>query len=336
MRYVARFKNKASAFFNESANTRAVDYLTACLYLLFGFAFLIFCADSLVRSAISIAYKFNINPSFVGLTLIAAGTSAPEIATSFMASLNGNVEIALGNVYGSNIFNLLVVLGVSALFSLRNIARDNVKIELPILGLLTLFMVYTLNGSELTSNQSYLFLALLCGFVVFAGFRAKSSDAAKDLKEEIGILRSPFKIFALLSFSLVGIAVGSHYALKGGIELGQLLGISERVIGLTIISIGTGLPELATSVMASLRGQNAMAFTNVLGSNIINSLGIPGVAALSGNVSINKGLFSFDAKVLTIITLLLFPLILINRYTLPKWQGALFVLGYGYYLSSVL
>ncbi len=313
-----------------------MDLLIAIGYLVVGFAFLIYCADSLVQSSVSIAYKFNINPAFVGLTLIAAGTSAPEIATSLMAAYKGNGAIAIGNVYGSNIFNMMTILGIAALFGLKDIAKDLIKIELPLLGLITIYMIYVMSDYSLEPDESYIFMALLMGFILFAGYRAVKSDAADDLEDEVEVIQSSLKMTLMFLVGLFGIGFGAHLALNGGVSLGRIFGLSERIIGLTIISVGTGLPELAASAVAAYRGQKSIAFTNVLGSNIINTLGIPAVTALFGPVAIQKEILSHDARYLLGFTLLLFPLVLINKFSIPKWQGALFILAYVYYLSSLL
>ncbi len=307
--------------------------ITALLLLLLGFVLLVFGGDLLVKGAIGLAEKLNVSPLIIGLTIVAAGTSAPEIITSFMASMKGNPDIAIGNIVGSNLFNMLGILGVTSLLTVNIISKTIIKSEFVLLVFFTLAFMGLTWDQQVTMTDSSIFIALLVGFILFTIYRAKKYKLQPVDEEELESY-SNFKVTLLaLIGGFVLLIVGSEFALRAGIRLGQIAGLSDRIIGLTIISVGTGLPELAASAMAALRKQGDLAFSNIIGSNIINTLGIPATAGLFATAQIDASIVQFDSPILLISTLLIFPLAYICKFRFSKVSGLILTIAYSSYIA---
>ncbi len=300
--------------------------------LILGFTILVFGGDFLVKGAVGVAKKFNISPLIIGLTIIAAGTSAPEIITSCIASLKGNTDIAIGNIVGSNLFNLLGVLGITALLVSSRISKSIIKSEYILLLVFTLTFIGLTRDLSVHKFDALIFLGLLICFILFSIYKAKKSELKPD-EEEL----ETYDNFSLTVLALIGgfifLIIGSELALKAGISLGQMAGLSDRIIGLTIISVGTGLPELAASAMAAIRKQGDLAFSNIVGSNIINTLAIPATAGLFNKTLIDSSIVSFDLPVLLISTFLILPLAFISKFKFSKIHGVILLGSYVGYIS---
>lgn len=311
-----------------------MELLTIIALLISGFTLLILGGDALVKSAISIASKFKLSPATIGLTLVAAGTSAPEIATSFMASLKGTHDIAIGNIVGSNLFNILAIIGLTALIKKNSVDQDILKFHLPVLVLFTFIFVGTLFNQSISLWEGLLFYPLLITFFILTIRR--SHQSSKEDQETLETLKTSLHDIGYLIFGISGLLIGAQMALKGGIQLGEAMGLSGRVIGLTIISVGTGLPEMATSMVATVRGRSDLAIANVIGSNIINTIGVPAISILTGPLFIDKSMARQDSYILIFFTLLLYAMLIINKGTVGRKSGFLLLASYITYLYCLI
>ena len=255
------------------------------LSLLLGFALLVAGGELLVKGAVKLAEKFNISPLLIGLTLVGFGTSTPELVTSLQAAFAGSPGIAIGNVVGSNIANILFILGAAALISPVVVAKETFKRDGVVLAAATLLCLGAVLFGQLTRWMGVLFVLSLAGYIWFAFQQERTATkiaAAADGTTATAPKPSAGAIALDLVFVAGGLALtmlGARFLVSGGIGLARMFSISETIIGLTIVAVGTSLPELITSVMASLRKQGDIAFGNIVGSNIYNLLGILGVTA---------------------------------------------------------
>ena len=273
-----------------------------------GLILLIFCADYLVRGAVSLAHRLGLSTLIIGLTVVALGTSAPEFVTTLSAALNGAPEMAVGNVVGSNMANLLLVLGVAAVAkpivcSPRAIKRDGVAMVVAT----GLFAAMGLAGG-LVAWQGALLLLVFVSYL-WGSYRAEQAMAgnvAVHVQEAREVTQLPIALsaaIAMVAISLIGIIAGAQLLVTGGVGLARTFGVSEAVIGLTLIAIGTSLPELATVVMASLRGHGDVALGNVLGSNIFNLLAVAGGVSVIHPLPMPGQIIHFDLWLLLAISL---------------------------------
>ncbi|MDP3171369.1 MAG: calcium/sodium antiporter [Polaromonas sp.] len=300
-------------------------------------------AELLVRGASKLALSFGISPLVVGLTIVAFGTSAPEMAVSAGAVLNGQTNLALGNVVGSNIFNVLFILGVSALITPLVVNIQLIRQEVPIMvGASLLLLVFALDDKLSLIDGAILF-ALLLTYTVFLIIQSrKETRAARD---EYAAELLPARpggwdagLPAQLLLIVVGLGllvVGADWLVSASVVFAKALGISDLVIGLTIVAAGTSMPEVATSLMAALKGERDIAVGNVVGSCTFNILGCLGLAAmLSGNLGlvVPPALLNFDLWVMMAVALACLPVFLTGR-EIARWEGGVFVL---YYVAYVV
>ena len=302
-----------------------------------GLALLLFCADFLVRGAVGLARQFGISTLMIGLTVVACGTSAPEFVTALAAALRGNEGMAVGNVVGSNIANMMLILGIAAAIrpivcSTRVIQRDAV-----ILLAATLVFVAIALFAVIDRWQGVILVACLLVYL-YSSYRLELREPAADAvhvreaEEVTGVPSRAWKSGALVVAGLVGIVIGAELLVRGGIGIAELAGVSDAVIGLTLIAVGTSLPELATVVVASLRGHGDVALGNVLGSNIFNLLAIAGGVAIVEPLSIPGEILQFDLWVMAAITALLWPLMITGR-RLSRGEGWLLAGLYVVYIA---
>jgi cation:H+ antiporter len=298
-----------------------------------GLVILVIAGDALVRGAVSLSLRLGIPALIVSLTVVAFGTSAPELLVSVQAMLDGSPQIALGNVVGSNIANVLLVMGLPALVAgfARN-AGDMRKSWWLMLGASLLLIGLGFRGT----------LGLLAGTIFLAGIfylvvdslrdalRGRAASAPSDVE-----MRGPALTAILLVGGLVGLPVGARLFVDNAIEIARLFHVSESVIGLTLVAVGTSLPELATSVVAAIRGRGDVAFANVIGSNIFNIFGILGVASLLGPIPVGEDFLRRDLWVMLAAALALVPFVFLGWRFGRRW-GAVFVAGYGVYLMALI
>ncbi len=286
------------------------------LYLIVGFVLLVKGADFFVEGASSIAKRMHIPTIVIGLTIVAFGTSAPELAVSLSAAIKGSNDIAIGNVVGSNIFNLLVVIGVSAMISPLTVKRSMIKKDYPLsifaavlLGVLCLDSVL-FHAKETTLGRMDGVILLVC-FVFFMyitvreGLRGRK-DAKKEHEDEVENMSFPIgKSIVLLVVGLAGIVFGGDLSVEGAKEIARAFGLSEALIGLTIVAIGTSLPELVTSIVAAKKGESDIALGNVVGSNLFNIFFILGCSATILPMHVS-GTYIYDIGLLIIVSVLAF------------------------------
>jgi len=307
-------------------------------YLIAGLALLVAGAEALVRGAARLAARFGIPPLIIGLTVVAFGTSAPEMAVSVQSSINGQGDIAVGNALGSNIFNVLMILGLSALVIPLRVSRQLIRIDVPIM------IAASLLAWLLAVDQSYgrldgalLFAAIIAytTFQVRSGLRAQANGETSEFEEEFGAKpEGRFALLGHLALLALGLALlvwGSNLLVDAAVTLARAFGLSELVIGLTIIAAGTSLPELATSVMAALKGERDIAVGNIVGSNLFNLLAVLGLAGLvsPAPIDISPNALAFDYPVMVAVAVACLP-IFFTGYRINRWEGLLF---FGYYLA---
>ncbi len=305
-----------------------------------GFAALIFGANWLVDGASALAKKYNVSDLIIGLTIVSFGTSAPELVVNSLASYNGYSDIILGNILGSNNFNLFITLGIAGLIYPMRVQNSTVWKEIPISFFAALLFLMMANNFFFTDNSAVLridgIILLLC-FVAFLWYVFKQMKAGKEPIEEVTYQhKSNFRIWASILFGLAALIIGGKLVVDNGVKLAQLLGVSEKIIGLTIIAIGTSLPELLTSVVAAMKKNSGIAMGNIIGSNIFNILLILSVSSLIAPIDFFS-YFNIDLMILLGGTLFLFFSMFIGRkYKLDRWQAASLLIFYLSYMGYLV
>ncbi len=259
-----------------------MDIIIQLILLAVGFVMLIKGADWFVDGAAGTAAKLGIPQLVIGLTIVAMGTSAPEAAVSLSAAFKGAADITIGNIVGSNILNILIILGISSIITPLKVAKSTIRYEIPFMILITvLLMVLGLSGTITFANGIILWVFFIIYFIYLVGLTKKQQDAGVDnTEEEAPKDISIPKALLLIVIGLVLIIAGSNIAVDAATELARTFGLSERFIGLTIVALGTSLPELVTSVLAARKGNADIAIGNIVGSNIFNILFVVGTSAL--------------------------------------------------------
>lgn len=306
------------------------------LMFLLGLAALVVGAELLVRGASRLALSFGVSPLVVGLTIVAFGTSAPEVAVSVGAAASGTTDLAIGNVVGSNIFNVLLILGLSAVIAPLCVHVQIIRQEVPLMIGATLVLVVLVLDGRLSPPEAGLLLALLVGYTVFLVRQSRS--AAREDQEEYekssphGRWDSHWAVQLLqVAVGLGLLVLGSGWLVDAATAFARALGVSDVVIGLTIVAAGTSMPEVATSLMASVRGERDIAVGNVIGSNLFNILGCLGLSGLvaSGGLQVPAAVLNFDLWVMTAAMLACLPVFMTGR-EIARWEGAVFL---GYYAA---
>ena len=308
----------------------------ASIAVLGGLLLLLGGGDVLVRGAAGIAERFGTPPLVIGLTVVAMGTSAPELAVTVGASLSGAGDVALGNVVGSNLFNLLVVLGLTALVGGLHVDRALLRLEAPLLVVLTgLVLLGARDGLQQWEGVALLLAAVVFTLVLLQRARRGTGDA-DPLAEPAGH-RSLRADVGLVAAGLALLTVGARMLVGGATDIAGGLGVPEVVIGLTVVAAGTSLPELATSVVAAARGQRDIAVGNVLGSNLLNLLVVlgVGVVAAPGGLDVDPTVLGQDLPVLLAAQVTVVPL-LVTRARLDRVEGLLLLVGFGAYVTFLL
>ena len=308
-----------------------------------GLAGLIFGGEMLVRGAVSAARAFGVSPMVIGLTIVGFGTSTPELVTSLQAALAGSPGIAVGNIVGSNIGNVLLILGLAALLSPVIVNPQAFRRDGTVVALATLACVAVVMLGAIDRIAGVLFLSGLAAYLLFtfvSDRRAGAAAAAAAVYEaEAEAVPGPDHGLALsLVLSLAGLVLtvmGARWLVSGAVDLAQAAGISETVIGLTIVAIGTSMPELVTSIIAVRKGQGDVALGNVLGSNIFNILGILGITALVQPLAVPAEIVRLDIWVLVASTVMLLVFAM-TGWRVGRREGAVMVASYGAYLGWLL
>jgi cation:H+ antiporter len=310
----------------------------ALISILGGLVLLALGAEGLVRGSSSIALRMGVTPLVIGLTIVAFGTGSPEMIVSLQAALGGNSDLALGNIVGSNICNIALILGVAALARPLHVRSTLLQREVPVMIAVTLLLGVLLRDGVLGRIEGAMLAMGAIAYTV-AIYRAarqdRNTDVAGEFAQELPAPQaSTTRSIVLVIGGFVGLLVGANVLVHGAVVIAQAMGMSQVVIGLTVIAIGTSLPELATSVVAALRNDADVAFGNVLGSNILNILLILGVVAMVQPISAT-GLRPLDLGVLIGSTIVIYPLMWRGRI-LNRWEGGLLLGGYVAYVVSTL
>lgn len=308
------------------------------LFFIFGLACLLAGAELFVRGASRLAEKIGVSALVIGLTVVSFGTSAPELAISISSGFEGDTNIMVGNIVGSNICNVLFILGLAAVFSPLYVDKQLVRQDVPMLiGISILLWVLSLNGI-LGFGESALLITLLIAYLTYTFYQGQhmnGSSGTTNSKTGPDDLDNSFKqtrIFQLLLIAggLFLLIIGSEWLVENSIEIARRIGISSAIIGLTVIALGTSLPEAATSVVAALKGERDIAVGNIVGSNIFNILAILGISGLiiPGDIEVSPGILAFDIPVMIAVAIACLP-IFFTGYTIARWEGFVFL---GYYL----
>jgi cation:H+ antiporter len=309
-----------------------------------GILLLVAGGETLLRGAVGLATLLRLTPAVIGLTVVAAGTSVPELAVSGIAAYQGSADLAVANVVGSNIFNIAFILGMCALIRPLTITGNTIRLEYPVLALVTLLCLVIAQDGEINRLDASLCLAVYLCFTAYLVSLVRQQvtvSEAEGMKAEVQELKPAEKrpkvwvCIALVSGGVALLAAGAQATVSGASELARLLGWSERTIGLTIVSIGTGLPEVVASLVSSIRGRSDMAIGNVIGSNLFNILVILGLSAMASPLPVQPALFNSDCWWMLGITLLMFPLMFAGL-RVNRWKGGLLMGVYFTYLGLLL
>ncbi len=311
-----------------------MDMLLQCVLLVVGMVFLVKGADWFVDGASNIAKAMKVPTLIIGLTLVSMGTSAPELSVSITSAIKKMNEMCFGNVIGSNIFNTFLILGISALIIPLVISKDVKKFDIPIMvGLyaLVLLFAFVFSPGYLSRIEAIIMLVVFAGYMVLLFFRAKNGGDEEDEDKKLPPLWKSI-LFSVLG--IAGIILGGNLVVESASYVAGVLGMDETLIGLTIVAIGTSLPELVTSVVAAIKKENDIAIGNVIGSNIFNVLLILGVSATIRPLPL-------DTSALTDLLVLLvsgigIALIAFLSKRMKKWQGAIFVVAYIAYTAFII
>lgn len=313
-------------------------------YILFfiGFVFLIKGAGLLVDGASSLAKKLQVSNLVIGLTIVAFGTSAPELFVNLYASFNGATDIAIGNIVGSNIVNILFILGISAIIFPLKVSSSTVWKEIP-LSLLAAVLVLVMANDKLVDGLGFNSLTrsdglgLIAFFIIFLYYTFGMTKVENSEQETEPVkLHSTWMSLGLIVLGLVGLVLGGQWIVGGAVAMANYFGMSDALIGLTIVAVGTSLPELATSAVAAYKKNPDIAVGNIVGSNIFNIFWILGVSGVIAPLPF-KPEMNFDLLVLVGASVLLFVwMFLGKKHTLEKWQGAVFVLLYIAYIAVIV
>ncbi len=313
------------------------------VWLLVSLVILYFSAEGLVSGASSLAKRIGISPLVIGLTIVSVGTSAPELVVSVKAALNGQSALSIGNVLGSNFFNIGIILGLSALIYPLAVKRQLLKLDVPVMILAALLFFLFFLDSIISRIEALIFIVMFVSYTVYLlisskkkNIKTQDSDSEKEmhLEEEIRLNKHWTLDILLIGVGLLGLVYGSDLLVENAVIIAARLGMSEAMIGLTIVAAGTSMPELATSVVAAVKKRADIAIGNVVGSNIFNILLILGVAGLIQPISA-PDINYVDSLFVIGISLLLW--IFMKQGTrITRWQGAAFILFYLVYFSIKL
>jgi cation:H+ antiporter len=282
----------------------------AFLAIFAGLLVLVWSADLFVDGSASVARHFGMPPLLIGMVVVGFGTSAPEMVVSALAALNGNPGIALGNAYGSNITNIALVLGVTALISPVIVHSQVLRKELPILAIITALAAWQVSDGEITRVDAWILLGTFFGFMgwtIRQGMRDKSDSLGLEVEQELEEKAMPVGRACLwLAVGLTLLIASSRLLVWGAVDVAHAFGVSDLVIGLTVIAIGTSLPELASSIIATRKGEHDIAVGNIIGSNMFNTLAVVGIAGSISPMSVGPDVLTRDVLVMSVLTFSLF------------------------------
>ncbi|MBO5624973.1 MAG: calcium/sodium antiporter [Prevotella sp.] len=301
------------------------------LFIIIGIVLVLWGADRLTDGATAIAQRLNVPQIVIGLTVVAMGTSAPEFFVSFVSALKGTTDMAVGNVVGSNIFNTMLIVGVAAMVAPMTIAKNTVKKDIPCaVGASLMLAVMSLDNEISRLDAVLLFIA----FLLFMAYTLRLAKTGEKEDETVIKKMKPLKAAFLVLLGLACLIVGSNLFVESASAVAKSLGVSDAMIGLTIVAGGTSLPELATSVVAAMKGRSSIAIGNVIGSNVFNILMILGITGIICPMDLH-GITLVDMGVLFGSMLLLWGFSY-TKYTVARWEGALLTVLFGCYMGWLI
>ena len=306
-----------------------MDFVLQLVLLCVGFAMLVKGADWFVDGSSGIATKFGIPQLVIGLTIVAMGTSAPEAAVSITAAIKGNADITVGNIVGSNILNILIILGISSLITSVAVAKSTIRVEIPFMMVITLLLLVMGYNGTINLVEGIILLLLFVLYLAYLFILAKKDGGNEEDIKELSVTKA-------LLWTVIGlflIVYGSNVTVDAATKIAKVLGLSERFIGLTIVALGTSLPELFTSVSAARKGNADIAIGNIVGSNIFNILFVVGISASIIPVPFAEG-FRFDTVVALVAALILW-LCPMKDKKLKRWAGVLMLVSYAIYFALI-
>ncbi|WP_111497252.1 MULTISPECIES: calcium/sodium antiporter [Marinobacter] len=314
----------------------------AFIAVIAGLALLVWSADRFVDGAAASARHFGMPPLLIGMVVVGFGTSAPEMVVSVLAASQGNPGIALGNAYGSNITNIALILGLTAVIAPIAVHSQILRKELPLLALVTALAAWQLWDGRVTRFEAIVLLVVfagLMGWTIVQGMRQKADPLGGEMAQELDARPMPLnRSLTWLVVGLVLLIVSSRILVWGAVEIASGFGVSDLIIGLTIVAVGTSLPELASSVIATRKGEHDLALGNVLGSNLFNTLAVVGLAGVIQPMSVGPEVFWRDIMVMSALTLSLFVIGYGFRGPgrINRFEGAVLMVAYGAYTAYLI
>ncbi len=312
---------------------------TTILLLVIGLVILVVTGDMLVRGASSIALRLSVSPLLIGLTIVAFGTSAPELVVSTTSTLHGSSDIALGNVVGSNICNLALILGLTALINPISVQKNSLRIDWPVTMGSSLLLYIIVRAGIIRYYEGIVFLVILISYLIYITYLSKKgTDSNESSLEGMETNSKPdtlFKNIAFIVIGCLGLFYGGELFVNSAQDFARFLGVSERVIGLTVVAIGTSVPELVASSIAAFKKQTDIAIGNLMGSNIFNILGILGITSMIKDVSVNDVIVHSDMLWMLGVTLIILPM-MISGKQLARTEGLILVLIYIFYTYTLV
>jgi len=308
-----------------------MDYL----FLISGIIILLFSGNWLVKSGAELASYLKIPPFIIGVTVISMGTSAPELFVSLNASINGYSDVAVGNIVGSNIANIGLVLAISAVIIAIPIQRSTIKLDFPVLMLSSLLFFVFMLDLKISRMEGGIMITLMLAYVFWIIRKLRKDKLSGNIIEEnINKKRNPYLLGLIFIGSCVGLVIGSNLLVEGAVNIAKMIGVSERIISITVIAIGTSLPELTTSIVAAVKKNLDISAGNVIGSNIFNILVIGGMSSVIKPLNVNPAVLHFDIYFMLGFSILLgFFFLPLRTQRISKFEGLFFVLAYiGYYV----
>ena len=312
--------------------------MTQILLLLGGLALLIFGGNALLKSSVSISLKLSIPKIIVGMTVVSFATSLPELVVSLKAALAGNPDLALGNVVGSNAANIGLVLGVTLLFGSMEVSSSFYKIDWPVMMVASLILLGFLYFDGVLSRlEGGVLVFVMIAFLWWLLKMQSGPAVIDDLPSDDELLSIPMTLFYLVAGG-VGLWLGSEWLVDAAVNIAEDLGVSDRVIGLTVVSIGTSIPELAASIIAMIKKEKAISLGNLIGSNIFNIMSVLGITAIVSPITVkDQGFITNDLFFMTFIAFVLFPLVFAPSKMKLSWKEGLVLLSiYGAFVYKVI
>ncbi|MBN3041151.1 MAG: calcium/sodium antiporter [Candidatus Omnitrophica bacterium] len=302
-----------------------------------GLGLLILSSDWLIQSSVKLSFMYRLSPLFIGAVLIAFGTSAPEAGVSIMASIRDQNDIALGNIIGSNIANIGLIVGLCAMLRPFRVSKSMFKRELPLM-LLAVLLLFLLSLDKFISRiDGIMFLVLFLFFCIFAYKGARKEFDHNEmsdftLSKVLKKINSPAAAFFIILLCLIGVIFAADVMVRSGSAIAEIFGVKPWIIGLTIFALGTSLPELVTSLNAVFKKAPTISIGNIVGSNIFNILFVLGIAALIRPIAISPSLLKFELPLLLIFSFALFT-VMLTGFTIKRWEGLLLFVGYLFFLA---